>query len=97
MFGLVFFFSSADIFFEVSNSKLEADIDQFSEEKENLRAKYLSRIALAKLDRRASKLKMQHADASTSYTVSKAESKEEQHRLGQKVKTESLTTIVSGY
>lgn len=97
LFGLCFAFSSTGIFFEVSNSKLEADIDQLSEEKENLRARYLSRIALAKLDRQASRLKMQHADASTSYTVSKSQSKKTKQTLEQNLRINNLTEIVSGY
>lgn len=95
--ALAFVLSASDIHFEVSNSQLEADIDQYSEEKENLRAKYLSGISLNKLDQEASRLKMQQASSALSYSVSKKKSTKERKALKKPTNKQRSTLLVSGY
>lgn len=96
-FVLAFVLSSSGIYFEVDNSKLEAQIDQYSEDKENLRAKYLSKISLHKLDRTAGKLNMQQASSALSYSVSEKQSAREYKLLKKQTPRTESVVLVSGY
>ena len=97
LFVSAFVFSTSDIHFEVGNNKLEADIDQYSEDKENLRATYLSRISLHKLGQTALNLKMQHAGAAVSYSVSQEEGLKQRKLLKEHSNIQQPMILVSGY
>lgn len=97
LFISAFVLSASDIHFEVNNNKLEANIDQYSEDKENLRATYLSRISLHKLGETAVGLKMQHAGTAVSYSVSKKESIKQRKSLEKLIHRDESVFLVSGY
>lgn len=92
--------SFINIQFEAHNDKLEDEIDQVSEEKENLRAQYLSEIALNQLDSKASAMEMRQASPDQSHKVSIESSKLRRSRLiNSKPRTikQKSPELISGY
>ncbi len=83
--------------FESTRNQLEDEIDQLSEEKENLRARYLSEISLNELDRKALAMEMKHASALGHYKVSIKESEIKRQRLMQGAIKPKTELLVSGY
>ncbi len=83
--------------FQVVNDKLESDIDQLSEEKENLRARYLSEISLNELDRKALEMEMQQASSLGHYKLSSKQNNIKRQQLMQATGKEKSRTLISGY
>ncbi len=83
--------------FQVVNDKLESDIDQLSEEKENLRARYLSEISLNELDRKALEMEMQQASALGHYKLSSKQNNIKRQQLMQTSTKEKSGILISGY
>lgn len=92
--------SFINIQFKASNDKLEDEIDQVSEEKENLRAQYLSEIALNELDSKASAMEMKQASPDQSHKVSVESSKMGRNKLintKHKPSAKKPIELISGY
>ena len=83
--------------FRVINDKLESDIDQLSEEKENLRARYLSEISLNELDRKALSMEMQQASTLGHYKLSSKQSKLKREALTRAAVKQEPQILISGY
>jgi hypothetical protein len=68
-FAVCIFIFTVNIFFQAENRNLKAQIDKLSEERTNLRARYLSGTALSKLSEHADQLNMVQASKLQTYTV----------------------------
>lgn len=91
LFVIVAISSIINIGFKVSNSKLEDAIEILSDEKANLRAKYLSEIALGKLDSKADEMEMKYASNQECLTIS-SEQKINQQKTCKKTRDKILVT-----
>lgn len=99
--GVVAFFANViNINYKVKNSKLETKIEQLEDEKANLRARYLSEIALDKLNSRAGQLDMRHVSQQGAHKVSKKIEKLRVKKLKKQIKqvtSNKPLLVVSGY
>ena len=97
LFAACIVLSIFNVQFQVSNDKLTGDIDQLSEEKENLRARYLSEISLNELDRKALEMEMQQASSLGHYKLSSKQSNIKRQQLMQAATKQKSRILISGY
>ncbi len=97
LFAACVLLSIFNVQFQVVNDQLESDIDQLSEEKENLRARYLSEISLNELDRKALEMEMQQASSLGHYKLSSKQSSIKREGLKQAGIKQESQILVSGY
>ncbi len=97
LFAACVLLSIFNVQFRVINDQLESDIDQLSEEKENLRARYLSEIALNELDRRALEMEMKQASSLGHYKLSAKQNNLKRQQLMQATVKPESRILISGY
>ncbi len=100
LFAATLLSSFVNIAFDVGNHKLESSIEQISEDKANLRAKYLSETALDKLSSRAEDMEMQQASSQNIETVSIKYEKIKRQKLITQAKIETTRKprfVLTGY